>query len=105
MRRKILEVSLVPLALGGPFAGPLFALLSALQSSLWMRCRLYPRLLRFLYVMLIKHEMCPFVKNFFSQAADKCRLSENCLKYPETLGRFCVFLQTRIPYIDFSPGS
>lgn len=27
----------VPPALGGPFAAPLFALLSALQNSLWMR--------------------------------------------------------------------
>ena len=71
LRRKILRKIPVPLALGGPFAGPLFALLSALQNSLWMRFRLYLRRLRFFYVMLIKHDVCPFVKHFFSQAADR----------------------------------
>ena len=37
MRQKILWESPFPPALGGPFAAPLFALLSALQNSLWMR--------------------------------------------------------------------
>ncbi len=32
-----------PTALNGPFADPLFALLSAMQNSLWMRCQLYFR--------------------------------------------------------------
>ena len=38
---------LVPLALGGPFTGSLFAPLSAVRNSLWMRLRLYPRLCGF----------------------------------------------------------
>ena len=38
------DVHPVPLALGGPFTGSLFAPLSAMRNSLWMRLRLYPRL-------------------------------------------------------------
>ena len=37
LRQKILRIAPVPPALGGPFAESLFALLSAMQNSLWMR--------------------------------------------------------------------
>jgi hypothetical protein len=43
MRQKILWLSPFPPALGGPFAAPLFALLSAMQNSLWMRLQFYFR--------------------------------------------------------------
>ena len=51
--------------------------------------------------MLIKHEMCPFVKNFFSRRADNPGQSENCPKKYEKQVRFCGFLQTLLCYIDF----
>ena len=38
LRQQILRGIPFPSALGGPFAAPLFAPLSAMQNSLWMRC-------------------------------------------------------------------
>ena len=66
LRQRILRKPFLP-ALGGPFADPLFAPLSALRDSLWMRCRLYFRFfgLRFELGIFI-HQERPFVKNFFS---------------------------------------
>jgi len=43
LRQKILWFAPFPPALGGPFAKSLFALLSALQNSLWMRFSFYFR--------------------------------------------------------------
>ena len=43
----------VPPALDGPFANPLFAPLSALRNSLWMRCRLYFRLNGFIFKLCL----------------------------------------------------
>ena len=42
-----------PPALDGPFANPLFAPLSALRNSLWMRCRLYFRLNDFIFKLCL----------------------------------------------------
>ena len=41
-----------------------------MRNSLWMRLQFYSRFLGLKYVTLIKHQSCPFVKNFFSQEAD-----------------------------------
>lgn len=71
LRQKILRLTPVPPALDGPFAAPLFALLSALQNSLWMRLRLYFRLTGLSYDMLFIHQLCPFVKHYFSPMMDK----------------------------------
>ena len=60
----------VPPALSGPFAAPLFAPLSALRDSLWMRWQLYFRFHGLSYVMLFIHQTCPFVKHFFPPQAD-----------------------------------
>ena len=65
MRQKILRMTPVPPALSGPFAAPLFAPLSALRDSLWMRWQLYFRFHGLSYVMLFIHQTCPFVKHFF----------------------------------------
>ena len=55
-----------PSALGGPFAAPLFALLSAMQNSLWMRLQFYFRFFGLvLLVFFIKLQKCPLVKHFF----------------------------------------
>ena len=43
MRQKILRMNPVLPALSGPFAAPLFAPLSAVRNSLWMRLQLYSR--------------------------------------------------------------
>ena len=61
----------VPLALGGPFAESLFAPLSAIaELSVDALSALPPPLTVSNYDMPIKHDMCPFVKNYFSQPAD-----------------------------------
>lgn len=52
-RQKILRTSPFPTALNGPFADPLFALLSALQNSLWMRCQLYFRINGFIFKLCL----------------------------------------------------
>ena len=69
-RQKILGGLPFPSALGGPFAAPLFAPLSALRNSLWMRLQLYFRVKGFLLVCVIKLHFCPFVKYFFPRAAE-----------------------------------
>ena len=62
----------VPLALGGPFAESLFAPLSAIAELSVDALSALPPPLRFqAYDMLIKHDVCPFVKHFFSQHADR----------------------------------
>ena len=67
-RQKILRRKPFPSALGGPFAAPLFAPLSALRNSLWMRLQLYFRFKGLkLLVCVIKQYFCPFVKYFFPQ--------------------------------------
>ena len=59
MRQKILWYTPFPSALGGPFAAPLFALLSAMQNSLWMRLaallplRWFQLMLRHLYTIRV----------------------------------------------------
>ena len=71
LRQQILGVTPFPSALGGPFAAPLFALLSAVQNSLWMRLQLYFRVKGlFLSVCVIKLYFCPFVKNFFPHTVE-----------------------------------
>ena len=73
MRQKILRISPFPPALGGPFAAPLFAPLSAMGNSLWMRLQLYFRVCGLLYLLKVFiHHRKPFVKHYFSQPADKC---------------------------------
>ena len=70
-RQKILGENPFPSALGGPFAAPLFALLSALQNSLWMRLQFDFRLKGLVFfVFLIKLQFCLFVKNFFPSWVD-----------------------------------
>ena len=70
-RQKILGERPFPSALGGPFAAPLFALLSALQNSLWMRLQFDFRLKGLVFfVFLIKLQFCLFVKNFFPSWVD-----------------------------------
>ena len=70
-RQKILRISPFPSALGGPFAAPLFAPLSAMRNSLWMRLQFYFRLKGLvLSVFVIKLQNCPFVKHFFPRCAD-----------------------------------
>ena len=49
MRQKILKPTLFPSALGGPFAAPLLASLSAVGNSLWMRLQLYFRVCGLLF--------------------------------------------------------
>ena len=62
-----------PSALGGPFAAPLFAPLSAMGNSLWMRLQLYFRVCGLLYLLKVFiHHAKPFVKHYFSPLADKC---------------------------------
>jgi len=53
------------------------ALRSALspRNSLWMRLQLYFRLNGLFYDMPFIHQMCAFVKNFFSPPADKNQYS------------------------------
>ncbi|MDD7674715.1 MAG: hypothetical protein PUJ12_08085, partial [Oscillospiraceae bacterium] len=70
LRQKILGGFPFPSALSGPFAAPLFAPLSALRDSLWMRWQLYFRFNGLSYVMLFIHQTCPFVKHFFPPQAD-----------------------------------
>ena len=70
MRQKILWANPFPPALGGPFAAPLFALLSALQNSLWMRLAALLPLRRFLYDGLVILQICPFVKHKNSPLAE-----------------------------------
>ena len=61
-----------PSALGGPFAAPLFAPLSALRNSLWMRLQLYFRFKGlWLSICVIKLHFCPFVKYFFPHTVEK----------------------------------
>ncbi len=63
---KDTQASPFPSALGGPFAAPLLAPLSALQNSLWMRLQFYFRVFGLISsVCVIKLQKCPFVKNFF----------------------------------------
>ena len=62
MRQKILRYSPFPPALGGPFAAPLFAPLSAMRNSLWMRLQLYFRFLGLPYDEMVILQFCPFVK-------------------------------------------
>ena len=52
MRQKILKPTLFPSALGGPFAAPLLASLSAVGNSLWMRLQLYFRVCGLLFLKL-----------------------------------------------------
>ena len=63
-----------PSALGGPFAAPLFALLSAMQNSLWMRLaallplRWFQFMLRHLYIICVRLSRTFFVwRGLFSQ--------------------------------------
>ena len=71
LRQQILRVTPFPSALGGPFAAPLFAPLSAVQNSLWMRLQLYFRLYGLvLSVCVIKLHFCPFVKYFFPRTTE-----------------------------------
>jgi len=60
------EIPVLP-ALGGPFAAPLFAPLSALRHSLWMRWQLYFRVHGLSYDMLFIQQKCPFVKHEIAQ--------------------------------------
>ena len=71
MRQTILRLAPVLSALGGPFADPLFAPLSALRHSLWMRCQLYFRVCGLTYDMLFIQQKCPFVKHEIIRQADK----------------------------------
>ena len=77
-------------ALGGPFAAPLFALLSALRDSLWMRLQLYFRVFGLSFELgIFIHQNCPFVKKFFSCQKDKFNTpGRHPLQGPES-GRWC----------------
>ena len=77
-------------ALGGPFAAPLFALLSALRDSLWMRLQLYFRVFGLSFELgIFIHQNRPFVKNFFSCQKDEFNTpGRHPLQDPES-GRWC----------------
>ena len=73
MRQKILWESPFPPALGGPFAAPLFALLSAVQNSLWMRyAALLPLPWFAIRLCLLYTIRAPLSSIIFTQQADKC---------------------------------
>ena len=73
-------------ALGGPFAAPLFAPLSALRDSLWMRWQLYFRFFGLPFELgTFIHQKSPFVKNFFPRHKDFFFLfQENYFQYSRT---------------------
>ena len=52
-------------ALGGPFAAPLFAPLSALGNSLWMRLQLYFRVFGFLFKLCLLNTKSVFLSRTF----------------------------------------
>ena len=54
-----------PSALGGPFAAPLFAPLSALGNSLWMRLQLYFRVFGFLFKLCLLNTKSVFLSSTF----------------------------------------
>ena len=65
-RQKILRKFPFPSALGGPFAAPLFALLSALQNSLWMRLQFYFRVKGLCYrFVLLNYTFVRLSSTFF----------------------------------------
>ena len=73
MRQKILWKSPFPPALGGPFAAPLFALLSAVQNSLWMRyAALLPLPWFAIRLCLLYTIRAPLSSIIFTQQTDKC---------------------------------
>lgn len=86
MRQKILGDIPFPSALGGPFAAPLFAPLSALRDSLWMRWQLYFRFFGLPFELgIFIHQKSPFVKNFFPRHKDFFFLfQENYFQYSRT---------------------
>ena len=55
-------------ALGGPFAAPLFAPLSALGNSLWMRLQLYFRVCGFLFKLCLFNTKSVFLSRTFFHA-------------------------------------
>ncbi len=57
--------SAFPPALGGPFAGLLTALLSAMQDSLWERHQLYFRLIGFRFNLRILYHIPTRLSTFF----------------------------------------
>ena len=59
-------------ALSGPFAAPLFAPVSAIRDSLWMRLQLYFRLIGFQQYrfFVIKLQNRPLVKYFLPYIVD-----------------------------------
>ena len=67
-------VAQFPLPSAAHYTNPLFAPLSALRHSLWMRCGLYSRLIGLSYVMLFIHQLCAFVKNFFASQTDRLNI-------------------------------
>ena len=58
MRQKILWLMPFPSALSGPFAAPLFAPLSAMRNSLWMRLQFYFRLNGFIIKLCSLYTIC-----------------------------------------------
>ena len=68
---EILRPKPVPPALCGPFAAPLHAPLSAPGTLCGGDKQLYFRFVGLKYDMPIKHQMCAFVKYFFSLEKDK----------------------------------
>ena len=68
MRQKILRISPFPPALGGPFAAPLFASLSAMGNSLWMRLQLYFRVFGFLFKLCLLNTKSVFLSRTFFHA-------------------------------------
>ena len=75
MRQQILRIPPVPSTLGGPFAAPLFASLSALGNSQWMRLQLYFRvcglLIRLHPLYTIANHLSSII---FSWFASCCRI-------------------------------
>ena len=70
-----------PSALGGPFAAPLFAPLSAMRNSLWMRLQLYFRLkgLSFRF-LLLNYSFVRLSRTFFLESRILLPYSPNCDK-------------------------
>ena len=74
-RQKILGENPFPSALGGPFAAPLFALLSAVQNSLWMRLQFDFRLkgLVFFLFSLLNYSFVFLSRTFFRHGWIICK--------------------------------
>ena len=80
LRQKILRLTPVPSALGGPFAAPLFAPLSAMRNSLWMRLQFYFRFVGFMIKLCLLYTIGVHLSSTFFHSGRtffyKCKTTE-----------------------------